>query len=198
MVRTAAAPAMPRLPRRRSSTARRNDIVAVQKGYFVERSAPGRPHCRTLRVVRMRDDGGRVPMDKGRGVRRVAQLQPVPSQRPWPLRFCTGWLICCATRGHAEAATMRTYPLHEARAEFSKLVERALNGEPQRVTRYGKEAVVIVSEAEWSKASGRSAATLGDLLAGFAERVGLGEDLSPGPIAGQERPLGSDFLDDGG
>jgi prevent-host-death family protein len=93
---------------------------------------------------------------------------------------------------------MRTYPLHEARAEFSRLVERALNGEPQRVTRYGKEAVVIVSEAEWSKASGRSAATLGDLLAGFAERVGFGEDLSPGPIAGQERPLGSDFLDDGG
>ena len=57
---------------------------------------------------------------------------------------------------------------------------------------------MIVSEAEWSKASGRSAATLGDLLAGFAERVGFGEDSSPGPIAGQERPLGSDFFDDGG
>jgi prevent-host-death family protein len=40
---------------------------------------------------------------------------------------------------------MNTYPLNEARAEFSKLVERALAGEPQRVTRYGKEAVVIVS-----------------------------------------------------
>jgi len=93
---------------------------------------------------------------------------------------------------------VRTYPLHEARAEFSRLVERALNGEPQRVTRYGKEAVVIVSEAEWSKASGRSVATLGDLLAGFAERVGLDEGLSSEPIAGQERPLGSDFLDDGG
>ena len=29
---------------------------------------------------------------------------------------------------------MKTYPLNEARAEFSKLVERALAGEPQRVT----------------------------------------------------------------
>ena len=92
---------------------------------------------------------------------------------------------------------MRTYPLHEARAEFSKLVERALNGEPQRVTRYGKEAVVIVAEAEWLKGP-RSAVTLGDLLAGFAERVGFGEDLSPGQIAGQERPLGSDFLEGDG
>jgi prevent-host-death family protein len=91
---------------------------------------------------------------------------------------------------------MRTYPLHEARAEFSKLVERALNGEPQRVTRHGKEAVVIISEAEWSKISKASAATLGDLLAGFAERVGFDEDLFSEPIAKQERPLGSDFLAD--
>jgi prevent-host-death family protein len=103
------------------------------------------------------------------------------------------------SRGHAEAAPVRTYPLHEARAEFSKLVERALNGEPQRVTRYGKEAVVIVAEAEWSKGPRRSgAATLGDLLAGFAERVGFDEDLFSEPIAKQERPLGSDLLADDG
>ena len=44
---------------------------------------------------------------------------------------------------------MKTYPLNLARAEFSKLVERALMGEPQRVTRYGKEAVIIISEADW-------------------------------------------------
>jgi prevent-host-death family protein len=44
---------------------------------------------------------------------------------------------------------MRSCPLYEARSEFSKLVDRALAGEPQRVTRHGKEAVVIVSEADW-------------------------------------------------
>ena len=38
---------------------------------------------------------------------------------------------------------MKTYPINEARAHLSELVERALAGEPQRVTRYGKEAVVI-------------------------------------------------------
>jgi prevent-host-death family protein len=87
---------------------------------------------------------------------------------------------------------MRTYPLHEARAEFSKLVERALNGEPQRVTRYGKGAVVIVSEAQWMERPAR-AATLGELLASFAERVGFDEELFSEPIAGQERPLGSEL-----
>jgi prevent-host-death family protein len=88
---------------------------------------------------------------------------------------------------------MRTYPLHEARAELSKLVARALKGEPQRVTRYGKEAVVIVSEADWA-ARPKSAATLGDLLADFAERVGVDEDLFSDPVAKQDRPLGSDVL----
>jgi prevent-host-death family protein len=44
---------------------------------------------------------------------------------------------------------MKTYPISEARADFSKLVERALAGEPQRVTQHGKEAVIIVSEEEW-------------------------------------------------
>ena len=63
---------------------------------------------------------------------------------------------------------MKTYPLNEARAEFSKLVERALSGEPQRVTRYGKESVIIISEADW-RARTRAAPSLGHLLAQYAE-----------------------------
>jgi prevent-host-death family protein len=62
---------------------------------------------------------------------------------------------------------MKTYPLNEARAAFSKLFERALAGEPQRVTRYGKGAVIIVSEDEW-RARCRTAPTLGALLAQHA------------------------------
>jgi prevent-host-death family protein len=85
---------------------------------------------------------------------------------------------------------MKTYPLNEARAEFSKLVERALAGEPQRVTRYGKEAVVIVSEDEW-RARGRSAATLGALLAQHARGGNLSEPTTNRPW--KERPLGLDF-----
>lgn len=90
---------------------------------------------------------------------------------------------------------MRTYPLHEARAEFSKLVERALKGEPQRVTRYGKEAVVIVSEADWAKGP-RRAATLADLFLAHAGEEGYDDLFGGEPIATQDRPLGSDFLGD--
>jgi prevent-host-death family protein len=85
---------------------------------------------------------------------------------------------------------MKTYALNEARAEFSRLVERALAGEPQRVTRYGKEAVVIVSEDEW-RSRCRTAPTLGALLAQHA-RGGLMAE----PIAERtwkDRALGAEF-----
>jgi len=85
---------------------------------------------------------------------------------------------------------MKTYPINEARAAFSKLFERALAGEPQRVTRYGKEAVMIVSEAEWH-AQSRSAPTLGHLLAQYAEAGQLDKDMTHRPW--KERPLGRDF-----
>jgi prevent-host-death family protein len=85
---------------------------------------------------------------------------------------------------------MKTYPINEARAHFSKLVERALAGEPQRVTRYGKEAVVVVSEQEW-RARARSAPSLGALLAQYAEAGLLGDDMTDRPWT--ERPLGADL-----
>lgn len=92
---------------------------------------------------------------------------------------------------------MRTYRMHEARAEFSKLVERALNGEPQRVTRYGKDAVMIISEADWAKETGRRPTTLADLLLKYAGEDGDDGFLELGePVARQDRPLGSDFLAD--
>jgi prevent-host-death family protein len=85
---------------------------------------------------------------------------------------------------------MKTYPLNESQAEFSKLVERALAGEPQRVTRYGTEAVVIVSEDEW-RARCHSAPTLGALLAQHARAGNFSEPATDRPW--KERPLGLDF-----
>ena len=86
---------------------------------------------------------------------------------------------------------MKTYPLNEARAEFSKLVERALAGEPQRVTRYGKEAVIIISESDWRAKYG-AAPTLGALLARHARAGHMSEPMADRPW--KERPLGSDFV----
>ena len=84
---------------------------------------------------------------------------------------------------------MRTYPINKARAQLSKLVERALAGQPQRVTRYGEEAVVIFSEQEWLARS-RSAPTLGALLARYAQIGALRGDLTDRPWT--ERPLGTE------
>lgn len=39
--------------------------------------------------------------------------------------------------------------LQDAKAQFSQVVEAALQGEPQHVTRRGKEAVVVLSEATY-------------------------------------------------
>ena len=85
---------------------------------------------------------------------------------------------------------MKTYPLNEARADFSKLMERALAGEPQRITRYGKEAVVVVSEQAWAARS-RAAPTLGALLAQHAREGTLSDDIADRPWT--ERTPGADF-----
>jgi antitoxin Phd len=90
----------------------------------------------------------------------------------------------------ARVHPMKTYPLNEARADFSKLVDRALAGEPQRITRYGKEAVVVVSEDAWTARS-RSAPTLGALLAQHARAETVGDDMTDRPW--KVRPLGEDF-----
>ena len=90
---------------------------------------------------------------------------------------------------------MRTYPLNAARTEFSKLVDRALAGEPQRVTRYGKDAVVIVSEAEWNKHKPKYA-NLGELLAKYARGEVVSQDMLDRSFLGGERSLGEDFLRD--
>lgn len=43
------------------------------------------------------------------------------------------------------AAGKRRWPLQDAKAKFSEVVQRALDGEPQCVTRQGKDAVIIIS-----------------------------------------------------
>ena len=48
---------------------------------------------------------------------------------------------------------MRNWLVKDARAHFSDVIDAAMKGEPQRVTRRGKGAVVVVSEEQWRKAS---------------------------------------------
>jgi prevent-host-death family protein len=84
---------------------------------------------------------------------------------------------------------MRSYPVDEADVVFSELVERALAGEPQRITRHGGEAVILVSEREWAARS-KSAPSLGALLARHA-RAGRTLPSEERPFT-STRPLGSE------
>ena len=44
-----------------------------------------------------------------------------------------------------------SWSLAEAKAKWSEVVERAKTEGPQHVTKNGKDAVVIVSAAEWAR-----------------------------------------------
>lgn len=57
-----------------------------------------------------------------------------------------------------------SWSLAEAKAKFSEVVERARSEGPQRVTRNGKPAVVVVSEADWEEACGRRKSFIEALL----------------------------------
>jgi prevent-host-death family protein len=102
--------------------------------------------------------------------------------RPMLYRMAPRRLTACAA-----------IPFTRPGPHFSKVVERALKGEPQRLTRYGREAVVIVSEAEWAKRK-NGPGTFADLFLAHAGEDGYEEVIGTEPIAKQERPLGSDFL----
>lgn len=46
---------------------------------------------------------------------------------------------------------MGTWGLAEAKAQFSTVVAKAMTEGPQEVTKGGKDAVVVVSKAEWDR-----------------------------------------------
>ncbi len=65
------------------------------------------------------------------------------------------------------AATTSDWRLQDAKAQFSLVVETALRGVPQHVTRRGKRAVVVLSEDDFA-ALQRSARAQ---AAGFVEHL---------------------------
>jgi len=85
----------------------------------------------------------------------------------------------------------RSYSVDKAHAAFSKLVERALAGEPQRITGHGREAVILVSESECTARSKSAAPSLGALLARHA-RAGRALPSEERPFT-STRPLGGGF-----
>jgi len=44
-----------------------------------------------------------------------------------------------------------TWKWEDAKDQFSRLVRKAMSGEPQRVTRRGRDAVVVISAEEYDR-----------------------------------------------
>ena len=66
--------------------------------------------------------------------------------------------------------TESAWRLQDAKAQFSALVDNAMCGVPQHVTRRGKRAVVVLSEQDF-EALQRSAAGRADKPASFIEHL---------------------------
>lgn len=67
-----------------------------------------------------------------------------------------------------------TWSVAEAKAKFSELIERALAGDPQVITRKGRIAAVLVSAEEWERKSRRT----GNLAEFFAASPLRGSGLA--------------------
>ena len=76
---------------------------------------------------------------------------------------------------------MVEWSLQDAKNRFSELVNAALTGEPQRVTRRGQPTVVVLAEKEYERlcqADNAAGPTLGELLAQIPHDDGEFERMS--------------------
>lgn len=76
------------------------------------------------------------------------------------------------------------WTLQDAKNRFSAVVDAAMAGQPQRVTRRGKPAVVVLSAAEYDRMRQATEDRRGSFLHHLLEFPGLDDDSRP-----QERPL---------
>jgi antitoxin Phd len=65
----------------------------------------------------------------------------------------------------------RRWPVQDAKARFSELLEASLNEGPQIVTRRGIEAAVLVPFEEWRRLQSSARPTLKELLLAEAPRA---------------------------
>jgi len=76
-------------------------------------------------------------------------------------------------KGHGVKMRESTWTVAEAKAKLSEVIEKARTSGPQRITRHGKEAVVVVSAEEWTRKTERKG-NLAEFLAASPLR---GSDL---------------------
>ena len=68
---------------------------------------------------------------------------------------------------------MRIWPVQDAKARFSEMLEASLKDGPQIVTKRGVEAAVLVPVEEWRRLREAARPSLKDLLLAEAPRVDI-------------------------
>lgn len=72
---------------------------------------------------------------------------------------------------------MKIWPVQDAKARFSELLETCLRDGPQMVTRRGDEAAVLVPAEQWHRLAAATQPTLKELLLSDSARAEL--DIPP-------------------
>jgi prevent-host-death family protein len=78
-----------------------------------------------------------------------------------------------------------TWTVAEAKAKFSEVLQKAQKEGPQRITRRGEEAVVVVSKKEWERKTKRK----GTLLDFFKNSPLWGSGIEIPPRAKSTRKI---------
>jgi len=76
----------------------------------------------------------------------------------------------------------REYSVAEARDKLTSLVHEAERGRPVRITRRGKRAAVLISEAEYRRSRGGAGGGLASAIQAWRARYG-GVDLTDAEVA---------------
>jgi prevent-host-death family protein len=84
---------------------------------------------------------------------------------------------------------MKVWPVQEAKARFSELLEVCLREGPQVVTRRGVETAVLAPMAEWRRLYQSARPSLKELLLADTPRAGLDLPSRGGHRRRQPKPL---------
>lgn len=68
---------------------------------------------------------------------------------------------------------MKSWPVQDAKARFSELLDACLRDGPQLITRRGNDAAVIVPANEWRRLQDSAKPTLKELLLADTARVDI-------------------------
>ena len=85
-----------------------------------------------------------------------------------------------------KSASLKTWPVQDAKARFSELLEACLADGPQMVTKRGTEAAVLVPVAEWRRLQAAARPSLKALLLSDAGRT---DALTPPRGAARRRKV---------